>query len=236
VTVANPFGVEIDRRSLSEQAYDAIREAILSLRLEPGRAVYETELATMLNMSRTPVREAVRTLLVEELIEVLPQRGMKVALISEKKVEEARFVRESLEVSALRAVIARWHTNAEWRTRLMVEVKAVLAAQRRAAEAGDVLGFLEEDESFHRLLMAGAENRTLVSIVSQMRAHLNRVRTLSLRELKNIDSLIQEHEQLVSVLQAGDEQRAVDILTRHLRRLKQDVPVVRSQYPEYFRD
>ncbi|WP_245632917.1 GntR family transcriptional regulator [Alicyclobacillus kakegawensis] len=234
--MANPFGMETDRRSLSEQAYEAIREAILSLRLEPGRAVYENELATMLNMSRTPVREAVRTLLVEELIEVLPQRGMKVALISEKKVEEARFVRESLEVSALRAAIARWHTNADWGMRLRDEVQAALHAQRKSAQTGDVLGFLEADERFHRLLMAAADNRTLVSIVAQMRAHLNRVRTLSLQELKNVQTLIEEHEQLVSVLAAGDEERAVSLLTRHLRRLQQDVAVVRSQYPLYFRD
>ncbi|MCL6624962.1 MAG: GntR family transcriptional regulator [Alicyclobacillus shizuokensis] len=227
--------METDRRSLSEQAYEAIREAILSLRLEPGRAVYENELANMLNMRRTPVREAVRTLLVEELIEVLPQRGMKVALISEKKVEEARFVRESLEVSALRAAIVGWHTN-EWGARLKDEVQAALAAQRKSAETGDVLGFLEADEWFHRLLMAAADNRTLVSIVAQMRAHLNRVRTLSLQELKNVQTLIEEHEQLVSVLTAGDEERAVSLLTHHLRRLQQDVAVVRSQYPLYFRD
>ncbi|WP_026961750.1 GntR family transcriptional regulator [Alicyclobacillus herbarius] len=234
--MTNPFGLETDRRSLSEQAYEAIRDMILSLRLEPGRTVYENELANLLSMSRTPIREAVRTLLVEELMEVLPQRGMKVALISEKKVEEARFVRESLEVSALRAAMARWQSDATRRAQWTHEVEEAITAQRQAADAGDVLAFLEADEAFHRVLMAAADNRTLVSIVTQMRAHLNRVRTLSLQELQNVSTLIEEHEQLVSVLAAGDEEQAVSLLTRHLRRLKQDVAVVRSQYPQYFRD
>lgn len=234
--MANPFRPETDRRSLSEQAYEAIREAILSLRLEPGQSVYENELAAMLKMSRTPVREAVRTLWVEELIEILPQRGMKVALISEKKVEEARFVRESLEVSALRAAVRRWRTEHEWCAQLAKRIQQTLRQQRTAAEAGEVLVFLEADEAFHRLLMLAADNRTLVSVVSQMRAHLNRVRTLSLRELKNIDALIREHEELLTALTAGDEERAVAVLSRHLQRLQQDVAVVRNQYPQYFRD
>lgn len=92
------------RRSLSEQAYNQIRDSIITLDYEPGHMLYEADLGRQLGMSRTPIREAVRLLMTEGLIEVLPQRGMQVSYISESKIEENRVVRESLEVYAFREV------------------------------------------------------------------------------------------------------------------------------------
>src|SRR5262245_27443007 len=92
-----------NRSTLGGQAYETLREAIITLQLEPGKMIYETELAQELGISRTPVREAFRLLLREQLIDVLPQKGARVELISLRKVEETRSVREFLEINALRS-------------------------------------------------------------------------------------------------------------------------------------
>lgn len=224
------------KRTLGEVAYEAIREAILSLRLKPGQTVFESELASMLDMSRTPIREAVRTLLVEELIEVLPQRGMKIALISQKKVEETRFVRESLEISAIRKVVAEWDTSKQYYQRLERDLRDGLQEQTDLSSAGDFMSFLHLDEAFHRLLLSSTENVTLVSVVSQMRGHLNRVRALSLEGIGNTDSLLAEHKQLLDAVVSQDEKLAVSVLSAHLSRLRYDIGIVKTQYPTYFRD
>lgn len=90
------------RETLSDHAYRVIREAIVTLRLQPGQQVFEAELGQSLGVSRTPIREAFRRLVAEELIEVKPQRGAQITYISRKKIAEARFVRVCLEVSAFK--------------------------------------------------------------------------------------------------------------------------------------
>ena len=104
--------IEQNRQTLGEKAYSSIRNAIITLRLKPGQMVYESKLAQSLGVSRTPIREAFRTLLTEELIEILPQRGARIAYISEKKVQETSFVRECLELSAFEEIAKKWDAQA----------------------------------------------------------------------------------------------------------------------------
>lgn len=222
------------KQPLGEKAYQRLREAIVSLQLKPGQMVYESELAELLNVSRTPVREAIRTLVVDDLIDVLPQRGMKVALISETKVEEVRFVREVLEVAALKEGIRKWadvHTQHE---DIQESIEMCLRAQERAHARHDIAAFLEADEEFHRAISMPSDNHTLRGIITQMRAHLNRIRMLSLRELDNVSVLMAEHKVLYRAIVDQDEATAVETLTRHLQRLNQDLPIVKQHFPEYF--
>ena len=84
----------------SDRVYATLSAAIRDLSLAPGRSLSETELAESLNVSRTPLREAIARLVDAGLVQVVPQVGTRVALIRLSDVEEARFVRENLEVAA----------------------------------------------------------------------------------------------------------------------------------------
>lgn len=81
-----------------------MRDSIITLKLEPGQTVYESEITTLLNISRTPIRDAFHSLISEQLIEILPQRTKRIARISEMKVKDSAFIRLSLETSAFRLV------------------------------------------------------------------------------------------------------------------------------------
>lgn len=222
------------RKSLGGQVYEALRESIVSLQLEPGGMIYENELAESLGVSRTPVREAIRLLVNEELLDVQPQRGTRVALISVQKVTEARFIREQLETGAFCEVAKQWGPESHRPVRQALD--GLLEAQRDAAERGDNARFLQLDEQFHRVILEQTGNRTLLHIVAMMRGHLNRIRYLALRQYHHMKPLVVEHEELLQAVEAGDEARITGLLEIHFNKLDYQIPALREAHPRYFAD
>lgn len=222
-------------RSLSEQAYEKIRESIISLELLPGQTVQENELADVLGISRTPIRDALHLLISEQLIEVLPQRTKKIACISVSKVLESSVVRLSLECTAFRLAAKQWGTSPE-HAKAEKMLTHLLQEQREAAETQDTFTFLRMDEEFHRQILLLAGNQTLIDVVYQMRGHLNRFRFLAMKELVLTKGLVKEHEDLLACLKAGDEQAVVQLLERHLGKIKEEIAPLREKFAPYFQD
>jgi DNA-binding GntR family transcriptional regulator len=212
--------------SARAQAYDRLRAAIVSLRLKPGARIADAQLAQELGVSRTPVREAILQLADEGLVDVVPQHGTFVAPISLEAVREAQFVREALEVAALREVVARI-TDAE-----LAELEDALAAQ--AGAEGEPARFYALDEAFHRRLMEISSFPGAWRIAARSRAHLNRVRILSLPGPEVIAELVGQHVALVERLRARDGAGAEAVLHEHLRMVYSHLPELERAHPEYF--
>lgn len=229
-----PLSAAVHRDSLGMQVYRSIRESIVFVRLEPGRLLYENDLAETLGVSRTPVREAIRLLESEQLIEVLPQRGTRVSKISVQKLKEALFVRRLLEIGAFRAAAGLWRTAD--REKVKEELLDLLIRQESAAADGDIAGFLQLDEDFHHTVMGITGNGTLLRMVAQMRAHVNRARCLALQRFRNMEQVVDEHRRLLEALEAGDESLTERRLQRHLGQLNEDIAEIRAAYPDYFCD
>ncbi|MFC0216185.1 GntR family transcriptional regulator [Paenibacillus chartarius] len=234
MTTFPPLQTQRQRISLGDQVYEAIRDRIVTLTLPPGTMIYENELAEMLQVSRTPIREAIRSLVNEQLLEVLPQRGTRIAPISERKVHDTRFVREHLELGAFRLAARLW--DAERHRSVKAKLEELLQRQEAAAVAGDIAQFLNVDEAFHHAILQVAGNETLLQVVGHMRAHLNRFRYLALQELQQLERITAEHRLLAEAIELGDEALAADRLGAHLGKLAQDLTVVRRKYPDYFTD
>lgn len=222
-------------KSLGEQAYETIRDAIITLRLEPGQTIYENELADSLHISRTPIRDALQRLVSERLVDILPQRSKRVAYISELKVKESSFVRLSLESSAFRLAAGDWRET-ERCAKAEKQIARLLREQSEAAEQQDVAEFLLLDEEFHRCILQLAGNETLLEVVYHMRGHLNRFRYLAMKELVLTGSLVHEHEELFERLKKRDEDGVVKLLEHHLGKLDSEFPRLREQFPGYFKD
>jgi GntR family transcriptional regulator, rspAB operon transcriptional repressor len=221
------------RVSLGEQVYETLREGIVTLRLAPGQMIYENELSSELGVSRTPIREAIRLLVSEELLEVLPQRGTRVSQISVRKVEEARFIREQLEVGAFLLAARSWKDICSPAAKQ--ELWELLQTQTEAADAEDSRLFLALDESFHRMILESTGNRTLLQTVASMRGHLNRVRYLALDRYHEMKPLVVEHEAILKALDAGDIPSLPGLLEAHFNKLDTQLPRLKEAYPDYFK-
>ncbi|MFD0715432.1 GntR family transcriptional regulator [Paenibacillus sp. GCM10027626] len=229
-----PLPPQVQRKSLGDQVYDSIRESIVSLRLAPGSMIYENVLAETLQVSRTPIREAIRLLVNEQLLEVMPQRGTRIALISERKVGEARFIREHLELGAFRLAARLWNEPAHQHQAVAEQIERLMQEQRLAAEQGDVALFLQLDESFHQAIIHVTSNETLLQVICHMRGHLNRVRFLAMKELRQMDRVMEEHQALFAAIRQGNEALTAELLQQHVGKLDHELPELRELYPNYF--
>ena len=228
--------IKLERSNLSTVVYESLHEAIITLRLEPGQMVYETELATSLGVSRTPVREAFRILLSEDLIEIMPQKGARIAFISRKKVDEARFIRMSLEISGFREAARRWDSSLPRFQEADRTLQALLDEQERLSAARNHEGFFAADEQFHRSILEQIDNATLLNVISSMRAHLNRIRYLELKAAQHSTAIVEQHRELFASVRANREGETVKLLRKHIESLQYDFPYLLSNYSSYFQD
>ena len=226
-----PIEIAIDRRrARAPQVYEALRDAILDLRLKPGTHVSENSICRQSKVSRTPVREALIRLAQDELISVFPQQGSVVAPIRLKKVIEACFVREALEVSILRLAAAVWTSEDS------AIVDAILDRQQRHAADGDYRAFFREDESFHYNFARVAGLEDISAIIADSITHLVRIRRLADPTEGHMERAISEHREVLECLRRGDTESAVAALTQHLSRVVQTMMRLSNRFPEFFGD
>jgi DNA-binding GntR family transcriptional regulator len=216
--------------SARDQVYLALREAIVSAELEPGRRLSENELADRLGVSRTPVREALVRLRDERLVAIVPQLGTFVTLISNDGVEDAAFVREALECAAIRRAVERANESG------LAELQTNLAAQERAEQQGDTDAFDTLDDALHRLLAGLSGHEIAWTLARRANGHLDRVRGLSLPEPGYLGEMVAEHRELVAAIADGDADRAEAAMRHHLRMVLSSVPHIQAAHPEYFEE
>lgn len=213
-----------------DQVYLALREAIVSAELEPGRRLSENELAELLGVSRTPVREALARLRDERLVAIVPQLGTYVTLISHGAVADAAFVREALECSAIRLATERADDAA------LADLQANLAAQERARSEGDPEAFDRLDDALHRALCELSGHEIAWTLSRRANGHLDRVRRLSLPDPAYIGEMVDEHRAVIGAVAARDAVRAEQLLRHHLRMVLSSLPSIQAEHPEYFEE
>ncbi|HEU4975946.1 MAG TPA: GntR family transcriptional regulator [Baekduia sp.] len=211
-----------------DQAYAALRDAIVSAELEPGRRLSENELADRLGVSRTPVREALARLRDEGLVAIVPQLGTFVTLIESEAVADAHFVREALECNAIRLATERADAAA------LAALQANLAAQQRAEDADDAEAFDRLDDALHHFLCELSGRDIAWRLSQRARGQLDRVRRLSLPEQGYRGLMLDEHRDVVAAVADHDADGAEAALRHHLRMVLSLLPEIERAHPEYF--
>jgi DNA-binding GntR family transcriptional regulator len=210
--------------------YDALRGAIVSIELEPGEQLSENAIADKLGVSRTPVREALVRLSDDQLVQIVPQLGTFVSRISVSGVDDAQFLREALECSAVR--LAAENADADD----VDELRTLIRHQEAARDSRNPSAFFTLDDELHSTLCRLSGRPIAWAIVERANGHLNRVRRLSLAEPSYIAEMITEHKAVVDAVGSGDADAAEDALRHHLRMVLSDLPNIRHDHPEYFED
>src|SRR6476469_2614612 len=186
--------------------YAALRDAIIATELEPGRQISENEIADKLGVSRTPVREAVARLRDDQLVEIVPQLGTFVSRISVAGVDDAQFLREALECSAVRLAAEGVDKSG------MADLRALIAGQEIARDASDASAFFALDYELHSTLCELSGRPIAWTVVARANGHLNRVRRLSLAEPSYIAEMIAEHKAVVEGVGRGEPDAAEEAL------------------------
>lgn len=214
--------------SIAEQVFRTLRASIVTMRLTPGSALSEQEIAGRLAVSRQPVREAFIKLSEIGLVRVLPQRGTYVVKISAQAVTDARFVREAVECAIARRAAGEIDEGAVERLRV------IIADQQVAAKANDPAQFFALDEAFHRSLAAGAGCAYAWKVIEEAKAQMDRVRYLSLPDATPMGHLIRQHEAVLDAVATGRGARAEQAMRAHLREILKSLPRLARAFPDMF--
>jgi GntR family transcriptional regulator, rspAB operon transcriptional repressor len=224
--------IDRDQRSHPDFAHERRPRRPRGLRreLEPGRQISENEIADKLGVSRTPVREALARLRDDQLVRIVPQLGTFVSRISVSGVDDAQFLREALECSAIRLAAERADRDD------VAELEDLIAHQEYARDVGDASEFFALDDRLHSTLCELSGRPIAWAIIERANGHLNRVRRLSLAEPRYIAEMIEEHKAVVDAVGRNDSDGAERALRHHLRMVLSDLPNIRTIHPEYFED
>lgn len=221
--------LERSPRRISDSVFDALSEAIRDLRLLPGTPISEPSVAEWLNVSRSPVREAIARLVDLGLVTVIPQVGSYIAPISLKEVQDAVFIRSALETSAFKKAVCDHAPDT-------TEIQGLVDLNRAAAESRDLDAFFETDEKLHQKIFELAGESRIWDVVRRAKVQLDRLRRLALPRVIDNPDITEEHQLIVDCLSRRDEARGVDLIEQHATRIFRTIESHRSLFPEYFRD
>ncbi|MBI2720308.1 MAG: GntR family transcriptional regulator [Rhizobiales bacterium] len=204
-------GARLDRaRPMRDQIYPMVRMLILTGAIKPGDAIDEKEIAAQLAVSRTPVREAVRKLSDENLVEVIAQSGTRAARIDRKEIEEAFLIRRALEVES--AAQAARHMSAAQADRL----EAILLLHGRAIARKSYVEAIERDDDFHRTITDISHLPRLWRAIEISKAQLDRCRHLMVPRAGQAEATLVQHRRVIKALASGDPTRAAKAMRDHL--------------------
>ena len=195
--------------SLAEQAYSSIRRLIVTAELAPGSVLSEAELQDSLGLGRTPIREALRTLANDHLVDVYPRRGMFVAGVD---------VRDLRALSEVRAVLEPFAAGIAAERRDDSDVAAIdqLLAEIREHKNVDIRTLIDLDERIHHRVYAATHNSFLISDLNRYYTHALRIWFLALDNVGNLTEAVAEHAELLTAIRDSNARLAVKIMTRHI--------------------
>ncbi|GAA2901921.1 GntR family transcriptional regulator [Streptosporangium fragile] len=196
--------------SLTEQVFEAVRAAIHSGELRPGELYSVYRLAEELNVSRTPVREAMLRLAEAGMVRFERSRGFRVLGRDPKEIAEVFHLRLLLEVPATRLAARRAGPA------LITAMRGELEAMRAAAGERDEPRFMRHDRAFHELLLVAGANRKLVGIVGNLRDATITLGASTVDRSRSLADIAEEHEPILTALEAGDAGAAAEAMRAHV--------------------
>lgn len=210
-------------------AYTMLKDAIQYLELMPGSILVESELIERMGLGRTPIREALIRLSEEMLVNIFPQSGTYVAPISFEIAREVAYMRHLLDRDVCLTLCAQKITL---RDRLDEQFYFMRSAIKRA----DVAEYIRQDNRLHGIIFELAGHEMIWNIISNSRAHYNRVLMLDLQGEGRLDHSLEEHEEMVACIESGDRKRLDEIMANHHDHNPgpEFAQEIRAKYPEYF--
>ncbi|MFC0243997.1 GntR family transcriptional regulator [Falsochrobactrum ovis] len=203
-------GVTLNRSMpLRDQIYTLVRKAIVTGKLAPGAPINEVEIANQLGISRTPVREAVKKVSDEGLVQVFAQTGTFVAEINRKHIEEAYIIRIALEMESIKRA-----NHLELRH--LQDLEDIINDHETALKRCRFDEAIARDDDFHRYIAEVNDLSMLWKVVDISKAQMDRCRLLSLPSPGAGNETIAQHRAILKALSERDTEAAMHALRNHL--------------------
>lgn len=210
--------ISIPRAALHEQVARRLRQMLVESRIAPGAKLNERELAEVLNVSRTPLREAIKMLAAEGLVELVPNRGAIAVELTEQDVLDTFEVMAGLEAQS-GELAAQRVTEAE-----LAEIRAMHFEMMAAYTRGDLSNYYRLNADIHRAINTAARNPVLTATYNQVNARLQALRFRSNQDGAKWEAAVREHEKMIEALSARDPAAMRAVLLAHLNN-KRDVVI-----------
>ncbi|MBL4768790.1 MAG: GntR family transcriptional regulator [Rhodobacteraceae bacterium] len=220
--------LDVFEGTLSNRVYLSLRDAILTLEYGPGQILRKQPVCEVLNVSRSPVSEAITRLASDGLVLVRPQTGTFVARFSMEEIRESAFLREAFELAAIEHLAP---TITDTQIALLEEN---LTAQEALVKVGDFAGFYDMDSQMHGLLMGFTGFKRLERMADSVWLQVSRARRLILPEPGRIDETLREHRAIIDALATHDSEAARLATRTHLRQLLSYLEPLEERRPDLF--
>ncbi|WP_232962256.1 GntR family transcriptional regulator [Paracoccus tegillarcae] len=217
------------RPSVADQVFNVLQQRILTLELPPLAKISETDIGKRMGVSRQPVREAFKRLERLGFLQIRPQSGSVVSLISEEAILRARFIRTALETQTTRAACEVLSAED------IAMLQAILDQQGVAVDSNDAPLFHKLDEDFHRGICRLSGHDYVWDLIQDHKAHMDRVRMLSLSSTSQ-QLALREHIVILAAIAARDSEAAAEAMTRHLSRIEVLIQQIKDQNHNWFVD
>jgi len=199
-----------ERRNSKERILQVLRADIISQKLKPGQAIREDEIAERFGISRTPIREVLRKLEQEDLVKVVPNRGVFVSELTPKDIEEVLDIRMAIESAAARAAAVKMTDQS------LMELKEVGKQLDVALELQDSIMSFETDSRLHNLILVAAGNKRAHRIIINLMGQIHRIRFISGHKPGRIETTVNEHKRIVQALIEMDPDKSETAMREHL--------------------
>ena len=209
--------IPIPRAALHEQVAQRLRQMLVEGRIAPGAKLNERELSESLNVSRTPLREAIKMLAAEGLVELLPNRGAVAVSLTEEDILHTFEVMAGLEAQAGELAAERI-TEAE-----LAEIRAMQFEMMAAYTRRDLSAYYTLNARIHSAINAAAKNPVLAQVYQQVNARLQALRFRSNQDGEKWRNAMKEHEKMIEALAAHDGKAMREVLLAHLRNKREVV-------------
>lgn len=204
-----PKGIQkISRIPLSEQVYRTLVELITDGSFAAGTELKEQHLAKQLNVSATPVREALKRLASEGFVEIIPYRGAVVRTLNQREITEAYACREALERLAVTEAID--HMKQE-------DIQTLYQLIESYQDAGDSSEIFAASQQFDDYIYHMTQNQILCELLAMLKGIISRDKKYSSANIERRCAIYKEHRSIVEAMEARDKVRAQDAISRHIQ-------------------
>ncbi len=202
-------------QSLSEIAFQQIKEKIVSLELPPASLIDEAQLAEELGVGLTPIRQALRKLEMKNLVVILPRRGTLVADLNLSDLQKIYEIRTEIEVLAAQLAAHRATPEQKEALRLLIQQSESEQAEDHNRQ------LIALDREIHLLIAEASQNEFLVETVEWLYNHVQRLWHLTIDQVVELEKAVHEHEQICQAIAAGDADTAGELMRSHVKHFQE---------------